>query len=187
VASCPNPFNAMTNNACYSTGALINGFSLIAINTDPTAEDLAVLTPTIYGVTNVAVGHNAFISDSEYTFNPPVSAAGMVIFSPVTSGNIDVDVYGPGEVYLGTATVSLTAGTIGTFLGAVTPGLISRIVLDDNGQTIAELVYDLYFGQCQEFANPREVPTLSEWGLIAMAGILGIAGFMVIRRRKATA
>lgn len=30
----------------------------------------------------------------------------------------------------------------------------------------------------------REVPTLSEWGLIAMAGILGIVGFMVIRRKK---
>ena len=31
------------------------------------------------------------------------------------------------------------------------------------------------------------VPTLSEWGLIAMAGMFGIAGFMVIRRRKVTA
>jgi len=31
------------------------------------------------------------------------------------------------------------------------------------------------------------IPTLSEWGLIAMAGILGIVGFMVIRRRKVTA
>jgi len=29
------------------------------------------------------------------------------------------------------------------------------------------------------------VPTLSEWALIAMAGILAIVGFMVIRRRKA--
>ena len=34
---------------------------------------------------------------------------------------------------------------------------------------------------------PSQVPTLSEWGLLAMAGILGIVGFMVIRRRKATA
>jgi len=34
---------------------------------------------------------------------------------------------------------------------------------------------------------PRNVPTLSEWGLITMAGILGIVGFMVIRRRKVTA
>ena len=31
------------------------------------------------------------------------------------------------------------------------------------------------------------VPTLSEWGLIAMTAILGLAGFMVIRRRKASA
>jgi len=31
------------------------------------------------------------------------------------------------------------------------------------------------------------IPTLSEWGLIAMAGILGIAGFLVMRRRKVTA
>ena len=34
---------------------------------------------------------------------------------------------------------------------------------------------------------PSNIPTLSEWGLIAMAGILGIVGFMVIRRRKVTA
>ncbi len=32
-----------------------------------------------------------------------------------------------------------------------------------------------------------QVPTLSEWGLIAMAGILGIVGFMVMRRRKVSA
>ena len=31
------------------------------------------------------------------------------------------------------------------------------------------------------------VPTLSEWGLMAMAGILGIVGFMVIRRRNVLA
>jgi hypothetical protein len=32
---------------------------------------------------------------------------------------------------------------------------------------------------------PKNIPTLSQWGVIAMAGILGIVGFiMVIRRRK---
>ena len=31
------------------------------------------------------------------------------------------------------------------------------------------------------------IPTLSEWGLITMAAILGVIGFMVIRRRKAAA
>ncbi len=33
----------------------------------------------------------------------------------------------------------------------------------------------------------RNVPTLSQWGLIAMAGLLGIVGFMVIRRKRLTA
>ncbi len=33
----------------------------------------------------------------------------------------------------------------------------------------------------------RDVPTLSEWGLIAMAGVLGIVSFMVMRRRKVAA
>ena len=33
----------------------------------------------------------------------------------------------------------------------------------------------------------QNIPTLSEWGLTAMAGILGIVGFIVIRRRKVAA
>jgi hypothetical protein len=41
------------------------------------------------------------------------------------------------------------------------------------------------FGSCVLPVTP--IPTISEWGLIAMAGILGIVGFMVMRRRKVTA
>ena len=36
-------------------------------------------------------------------------------------------------------------------------------------------------------STPSSIPTLSQWGLIAMAGILGIVGFMVMKRRKETA
>ena len=39
-------------------------------------------------------------------------------------------------------------------------------------------------GRCRRISN---VPTLSEWGLVIMSGVLGIIGFMVIRRRKVTA
>ncbi len=31
--------------------------------------------------------------------------------------------------------------------------------------------------------NMKPVPTLSEWGLIAMAGVLGIVGLLAVRRR----
>jgi len=48
-----------------------------------------------------------------------------------------------------------------------------------------------YQGDSFDYAQFRiildGIPTLSEWGLIALAGILGIVGFMVIRRRKVTA
>jgi len=38
---------------------------------------------------------------------------------------------------------------------------------------------------CTFVNSTAKIPTLSEWGLLAMAGILGIVGFMVMRRRKA--
>ena len=36
--------------------------------------------------------------------------------------------------------------------------------------------------------NVNPIPTLSEWGMIAAAGVLGMIGlYFVVRRRKATA
>lgn len=55
--------------------------------------------------------------------------------------------------------------------------------IGDSGQGF---VSDLAFVEA-ELLPRRIIPTLSEWGLIAMAGVLGIVGFMVMRRRKAFA
>jgi len=41
-------------------------------------------------------------------------------------------------------------------------------------------------GFCSGSQVNTPIPTLSQWGLIAMAAILGFIGFMVMRRRKAT-
>jgi hypothetical protein len=35
--------------------------------------------------------------------------------------------------------------------------------------------------------EPRNVPTMSEWGLIAFAAFVGIAGIWFLRRRALTA
>ena len=76
-------------------------------------------------------------------------------------------------------------------------GALAAAPLFDSNDTIpGDLLGDerlgSQFSECVvnwDFPEPEEVivPTLSEWGLIAMAGILGIVGFMVIRRRKAVA
>ena len=41
--------------------------------------------------------------------------------------------------------------------------------------------------ECVPTEVSRNVPTLNEWGLIAMAGVLGIAAFLIMRRSRATA
>jgi len=65
-----------------------------------------------------------------------------------------------------------------------------RITIDVETNSITAFCIDNDEGSCT-FTNsripPAQVPTLSEWGLISMAGILGIVGFMVMRRRKVTA
>ncbi|MCH7518555.1 MAG: IPTL-CTERM sorting domain-containing protein [Candidatus Dadabacteria bacterium] len=53
-----------------------------------------------------------------------------------------------------------------------------------------EPVMGSFCNEATGLCEPRtsvDVPTLSEWGLVAMAGILGIVGYLVIRRRKVTA
>ncbi len=44
------------------------------------------------------------------------------------------------------------------------------------------------FDQCGPLPSPsRPIPTMSEWGLIAMAGVLGLFGLLAARRRRAAA
>ena len=40
-------------------------------------------------------------------------------------------------------------------------------------------------GMCVDAVS--NIPTLNEWGLIALAGILGLIGYTVLRKRRATA
>jgi hypothetical protein len=96
-----------------------------------------------------------------------------------------VRVFGAGNVLLGLTNVPVTDAT-NSFIGINSEAPISMINLEFIGEANRQVksILDVRFG---EKVEPRNVPTLSEWGLIAMAGVLGIIGFMVIRRRKATA
>lgn len=187
--ACPGPFSSITNNDCYSQGALVQGFSLAALGTQPL--DLIVVTPPSFNVTNAAVGPNTLKNDTQFSFDPPESGVGLFIVTPLSSGILTIEIYGPGDVLLGSADLNMAANNTGTFLGVTTEDLISRIVLNNNGQSIGELLYEIQYGDCGlSLGDPNvttTVPTLSYWALIAMAGIFGIVGLMVMRRRKTTA
>jgi len=113
---CPSPFNSLTNNGCHSTGALIPGFSLSAAS-----GFLTVVTPNTFGVTNVAVGPTTCADNSVITFTESVNAVGMELTSALGPTTVDVQVFGQGNVFLGTATVNLTPIN-STFLGVVDGG-----------------------------------------------------------------
>ena len=53
-----------------------------------------------------------------------------------------------------------------------------------NGTNPPDFFREVFVAEC---GPPRSVPTLSEWGLIAMAGVLGLIGLVVIKRRRVAA
>ena len=68
------------------------------------------------------------------------------------------------------------AGGGSSFIDGVENGITTPGVREGDGLVIIKFT-----------PGPRPIPTLSEWGLIAMAGVLGFIGIMVLRRRKAAA
>ena len=126
------------------------------------------------------------------SFNPSINADGTrIAFSSnadITGGNPE----GNFELFLFDTTTGITTQitfeTAGDSRGPSINADGTRIAFDSDaningGNPDGNL--EIYLAVC--FDVPRPIPTLSEWGLIAMAGILGIVGFMVIRRRKAAA
>lgn len=188
LANCPNPFNSMTNNECFSEGALIPGFNITAegpIMFIPGA--LVVVTPNTATLINVAVGSTEDTSNTNISFDDDnVNAVGMLlavtdITTPINAP-FDIEIYGSEDVLLGTTTVDVF-GVSGTFLGIRSPEQpISRVEIVGLEDRAFELIYELSFGSCD---ITRPIPTLSEWGLIAMAGLIGIAGLLAVRMRRA--
>ena len=99
------------------------------------------------------------LTDAEFIDSCAVRADGTIFGTPCG------DCTDPDDLL----TVDPTTGDL-TFIGPSGQGFVSDLAFVEAG-----------------LLPQRPIPTLSEWGLIAMAAILGIVGFMVMRRRKVTA
>jgi IPTL-CTERM motif len=94
---------------------------------------------------------------------------------------VEVNVYVAGSVLLGATAVNL-ATVEGRFLGVMANEPIERIEpVEIDGRLRCVFLYELSFGPCD---TTRPIPTLSEWVLMDMAGVLGIIGLLAIHRRK---
>lgn len=178
IQACIGPFNSVTDNDCFVPGSLIEGFSLIGL---PFADngELVVITPSFFaGMTDVVVGANDFNDNSEITFQQPgIRGVGLNVYTFAADSTIvTIDVFGPGGLLLGSTKVRATPD--GPFFGVQSTSTpISRISFT-NGYGV--LVSNLAFGEC---AAAENIPMMSEWGLIFLAGILGIAALLAVRRK----
>ena len=103
---------------------------------------------------------------------------------------------GTGAVILGLSTGGVGFDTLVFEMGVTEtsiPSLCAQILSKDpSGDeiTINGLFYEWIEFEvilCELVPAARPIPTLSEWGLIAMAGVLGIIALLAIRGRKVTA
>ncbi len=93
VEACDGPFNAATNNLCFSPGDIVAGLEVDNLAAPPNNLNV-VLTPPFLSVTSVAVGPNTFDADAVIRFTPAVAAVGMDVISPFGPFPVTVNVFG---------------------------------------------------------------------------------------------
>lgn len=104
--------------------------------------------------------------------------------APCTGQTLDIQVFGAGDELLGETTVPADSN-FDTFVGITSDAMIERITFIDS-----DLITHPSFNGLESVYFPNQslfnVPTLSEWGMIAAAGGLILVGaFFVLRRKRA--
>jgi len=176
-----------------SPGQCVPGRRLHTVNTTTGAA-----TP-VGVVSGFGGGGNGLAKDpiTGALYFTPQSGNSLVILDPVTGAGTSVP-GSEGNVAPRINALDFSPEFLGTQLygslrdasGNFGPNSASYLVIIniENGQTalIGPTAQGL---DAIVFQTPaiRNVPTLSEWGLIAMAGVLGIVGFIAMRKRYTTA
>jgi len=189
-------------NANYPAGAIADD-GLLYVYSSSNLNMVYVIDLTTISVVNVINVPGPTFTAPDITFNPVDNR-----FYAVTSGGV----IAPGTLFAfdRDTGISEQIGPIGT--GTSLPSMFSDesgLIYGQDRSTGILYLLNIETGQatgigntgidgsamggvdgffCSANAGPlsRAVPTLSQWGLIAMTGVLGIVGFMVMRRRKLT-
>ncbi|MEX0999590.1 MAG: IPTL-CTERM sorting domain-containing protein [Thermodesulfobacteriota bacterium] len=185
-----------SNRVCLGDGA--GGFTCSDVSTDTNQSfgvSLGALTTPIPPPTFINLSPNSATNDvlTDHTVTSTVDIdeipePGILVTFEVISGPNAGEMSDPnsGECSVNDDCTTDENGQVSwTYTGSKFPGTDTIVgsFFDERTQEVLDsnLVEKIWV------IPPSNVPTLSEWGLIVMAGILGLVGFMVIRRRKVAA
>lgn len=180
-----------SNNPCFSPGDILPGLAFFSTPSSPVSGSFELRGVGANANSNPrkALGRQTD-GDTEFIEilfgDGGVSSAGIVpgCFdgTPPCNATYLLQIYSTSGALLDEIQVPVT-DLFNTFVGFDSSVPVGRVTLSDSSQlTTFEMIDEVRFT-----AIPEAIPTLSEWGLIVMAGILGIVGFIVMNRRKASA
>ena len=186
-ATCTGPLTYLSNNACIPQGQIDPALDFNTLS--KAANNLWMLGINSDGASNP---NNSLVSNFTRTpvivnFHEPVNVIALDVGClskldfPNCKGRAEVEVFGFNDTMLGGFELEIS-DQFDSFLGVVIGEPIRQIrinPIDPNGDIGMFVGTDAVY-----FAFVRNVPTMSEWGLIATVAGLGIIGFIVINRRR---
>ncbi|MBU1190467.1 MAG: IPTL-CTERM sorting domain-containing protein [Gammaproteobacteria bacterium] len=183
VATCNNTIDSTTTGPCFNAGDLIPGFSVTFLSNGGTGG-LVALGGGFLGAaqTTTVVGANSFVDNTEITFSPAVTAAAFEGFG--VAGDYLITALDSGGATIGSFTVTGAAVDGGVFAGFTSPVPVTTVVVDGVGGA-GELIDNLQFGDPAvgpDLPPPPQVPTLSQFGLLLLAGLMLVVGVFAYRR-----
>ena len=184
---CSGPLDQGTNNACLGPNVIQPGIVFNSSQIGPSS--MLAAGPLVNGYANPINTLGVGEGDSSLIISFPDNAVNVVGLNigcyekggpPCASRSLTVESIGLGNVVVGS--IEITASdSFNSFVGIARPDLIAAVVITPTvlGDGVSPSVDAVYFGR-----PARNVPTMSEWGLLATIAGLGIIGFIVVRRRK---
>ena len=189
ISGCDTPVDSSSNDSCFSPGDILPG---IAFSVEPGSGTLLIGPFLFFNLNPVKVLTPDGSAQKNVVLFPgnTVLAAGLRIGClfdsgtglPCTGQALRIEVFGPGDELIGSTNV-VTDSLFQTFVGITSDVPIERITLID-----ADLDPPSFNGIASVSFPGEEhrIPTLSEWGLIALVSVIGAAAAITLRRRSAS-
>lgn len=189
---CNAPVDAGSNDGCFTPGDILPGIAFLD-NPGPSIGGFLVVGADYnFGANPQGIlVTNTFADTFDILFSgPDMTRAGflagcLTVGVPCTD-QVTIQVFGAGDSLIGSTSVAVSSA-FGTFVGVTSDEAITRINLSvtvdptNNTEGILNI----------RFAAPgppgpvvTNIPTMSEWGMIATALMLAAFGMLALRRRR---
>jgi len=180
VATCTEPVNSSSNDACFVPGDLIAGFNISSSG----GGGLVVLDDGFLGPTTDVIGANLFAEFTVVIFDAPdVTAIALDAFSGNPgAGDVTVRAFDAGSNSLGSVVVTTSANNVSEFVGFTSPVPIASIEIEGAGDS-GELIDNLAFGAPVSLPETQPVPTLNAIGILAAIVLLMLVAGLALRTR----